>query len=80
METRYKEGDIIIVDPSLDCENGTPCVVKLNEEVTFKIFKENDTEIRLIALNEKYPDMVISKNKPVDFKIIGKVVDMIPKL
>ena len=80
MEPRYLEGDKIIVDPEIQCENGDPCIVRINEEVTFKIFNVNDNEIRLKALNKKYPDMVIPKNGKVDFQIIGKVVDMIPKL
>ena len=80
MEPRFMEGDIIIVDPALGCENGDYCVVWLNGEVTFKKLGKNEKEIRLIALNEKYPEMVIHKDKPVDFHIIGRVVDMLPKL
>jgi len=80
MAPRFHDGDIIIVDPSLRCDTGCFCVVKINEEVTFKKFYENETEIRIISLNEKYPEMVIKKGSPVAFKVIGKVVDMIPKL
>lgn len=80
METRYKEGDIIIVDPSEQYCSGDPCVVWLNGEVMFKVFKENDVEIRLEPLNNKYETRVMLKDSNVDFKIIGKVVDMVPKL
>lgn len=65
---------------SFQCDNNCPCVIKLNGEVTFKMFYENDTEIQLSSLNEKYPDIIIRKDSKVDFKVIGKVVDMIPKL
>jgi len=44
MEPRYMEGDIIVVDPSLSCNSGCPCVVCLNGEVSFKIFKETEDE------------------------------------
>ena len=80
MSPRFLEGDIIIVDPSLACENGDFCIAWLNGEVTFKKLRKNEKEIRLIPLNEKYPEIVIHMDKPVDFRIIGKVVDMIPKL
>ena len=45
-----------------------------------EIFHENDNEIKLTSLNEKYPDIIIRKDSKVDFEIIGKFVDMIPKL
>lgn len=80
MEPRFTEGDIIIIDPGISCESGCFCVVKINEEVTFKKFYENENEIRIISLNEKYPEIVIKKGSPVVFKVIGKVVDMIPKI
>ena len=80
MEPRYMAGDVIIVDPAIQCDNNCPCVIKLNNEVTFKMFFENDTQIKLVSLNEKYPDIIIRKDSKVDFKVIGKVVDMIPKL
>jgi SOS-response transcriptional repressor LexA len=38
------------------------------------------TIIKLISLNEKYPDIIIRKDSKVDFKVIGKVVDIIAKL
>lgn len=80
MEPRYLAGDVIIVDPGIGCDNNCPCVIKLNNEVTFKIFYKNDTEIKLSSLNDKYPDTIIRKDSKVDFKVIGKVVDLIPKL
>ena len=80
MYPRYMPGDVIVIDPTLRCETGDDCVVCLNGEVTFKRFKETDDDIRLIPLNDKYEDRVIPKNRPIDFRVIGKVVDMKPKL
>lgn len=80
MLPRFMPGDVIVVDPSIHCDNGCRCVVKLNGEVTFKIFNENDTEIKLTSMNEKYPDIIIRKDSKVEFKVIGKVVDIIAKL
>lgn len=80
METRYKEGDIIVVDPEIEVSTGDPCVAKVAGEVTFKIYYENGTEIRLKALNPKYPDMVFPKEGAVDFCVVGKVVELIAKI
>ena len=80
MGPRYMAGDVIVVDPAMSCDNGCRCVLKLNGEVTFKMFYENEKEIILTSLNEKYPDIIIRKDSKVDFKVIGRVVDMIPKL
>lgn len=80
METRFKEGDIIVVDPDLGVSTGDPCVARVAGEVTFKIYYENGTEIRLKAKNPKYPDMVFPKDGAVDFCVVGKVVEMIPKI
>lgn len=79
MEPRFMAGDIIIVDPDIHPENGNFCVVWLNGDVSFRIFHENDQEIRLESMNNKYPEFIIKRNSRVDFRIIGKVVDMVVK-
>lgn len=80
METRFKEGDIIVVDPEIEVQTGDYCIAKVAGEVTFKQYYENGTEIRLKALSPKFPDIVFPKAGAVDFQIVGKVVEMIPKL
>jgi SOS-response transcriptional repressor LexA len=80
MMPRFMPGDIIVVDPEIKCDNGTPCVIWLNGEVTFKLFWETDTEVRLEPTNDKYPATVIKKDSRVDFRVIGKIVDIIAKL
>ncbi len=80
MEPRFMAGDKIVVDPMVYCNSGDFCVVKINEETAFKKLIETETELRLVPLNDKYEERVIKKDSRVNFKIIGKVVDMIPKL
>lgn len=80
MEPRFFAGDIIVVDPSLMPQTGDYCIARLKGEVTFKKYYENGDEIRLIPLNETWEISTIPKGRKVDFKPIGKVVDMIPKL
>jgi len=69
-------GDIAIVDPAIKCDNGTPCVVWVNGEVSIKRFYDGENEIRLVPENDKYPPTIIPKSGRVDFRVIGKVVAM----
>lgn len=72
MEHEFKEGDVIIVDPSVDVNPNDFVVVKnKNEEATFKQLKKYGTRWVLHPLNSKYPDQEVKKG---DFKIIGRVV------
>lgn len=80
MAPRYLPGDIIVVDPEIMCDNDSPCVVVLNGEATFKFFKEIDGAIILQPMNNRFPEIVIRKDSQVDFRVVGKVVDLIPKL
>lgn len=80
MEPRYIDGDIIIVDPETDVSTNDPCVVKIAQDVTFKIYHENNLEIRLKPTNPKHPEIVFPKDGHVEFRIIGKVVDLIAKI
>lgn len=80
MAPRFLPGDVIIVDPEISCENGCPCVVILNGEATFKMFYETVEAIRLEPMNNKYPEITIRKDREVDFRVVGKVVDLIPKM
>lgn len=75
MEPRFFEGDVIIVDPNLECRTGDLCVARINDQTTFKRFHETPAEIRLEPLNDKYEILVVPKDRPVDFHILGKVVD-----
>jgi SOS-response transcriptional repressor LexA len=80
MLPRFMPGDVAIVDPSLRCDDGSPCVVWVNGEVSLKLFWDLGGEIVLKAMNNKYPEIVIRKDSNVDFRVIGKVVDSKPKL
>lgn len=75
MEPRFFEGDVIIIDPGLECCTGDLCVARINDQTTFKRYHETPDEIRLEPLNDKYEILVVPKDRPVDFKILGRVVD-----
>jgi SOS-response transcriptional repressor LexA len=76
MLPRFMPGDIAIVDPSVRCDNGSPCVVSVNGEVQLRFFWDKETEILLKSMNDKYPEIIIKKDSRVDFRVIGKVIDI----
>lgn len=81
MAPRYLPGDAIVIDtpPGL-AEKNYPCVVLLNGEAVFIMLRETEDAVMLEPLNVKYPDIIIKKDRPIDFLVIGRVVDMIPEL
>ena len=80
MLPRFMPGDIVIVDPTIRSDNGSPCIVSINGEVSLKLFWDKETEILLKSMNDKYPEIIIRKDSKVDFKVIGKVVDIRTKI
>jgi SOS-response transcriptional repressor LexA len=48
--------------------------------VSLKLFWDKENEILLKPMNDKYPDTIIKKDSKVDFRVIGKVVDIRSKL
>jgi len=67
-------GDVAIVDPAIRCDNGIICVVWVNGEVSIKRLYDDEKEIRLVPDNPKEKLTVIPKDRPIDFRVIGKVV------
>jgi SOS-response transcriptional repressor LexA len=80
MLPRFMPGDVAVIDPEIRCDNGTACVVWVNGEVSLKLFYDGEKEIRLVPMNDRHETIVILKDSRVDFRIIGKVVDIIAKL
>lgn len=76
MLPRFMPGDIAIIDPSVRCDNGSACVVSVNGEVQLRLLWDKETEIILKAMSDKYPEIIIKKDSKVDFKVIGKVIDI----
>jgi repressor LexA len=65
------EGDIVIVSPNDNSNNGDIVVAMLDGEVTVKTLEIKNNKIRLIPENKKYTPIEI--NEINEFKIIGKV-------
>jgi SOS-response transcriptional repressor LexA len=80
MWPRFMQGDIIVIDPEEPYENGDRCLVWVNGELLFRIYTKAEKEIRLTALNSKYPEIAIPLTSQVEYYVIGKVVWMEPNL
>jgi SOS-response transcriptional repressor LexA len=80
MLPRFIPGDIAIVDPAVRYDNGSACIVSVNGEVQLRLFWDKETEILLKSMNDKYPDIIIKKDSKVDFRVIGKVIDIKVKI
>lgn len=74
MEPKFTHGEIIIIDPEVDPNNGDYIIARRldNQKVTFKQFISDSGEYFLKALNPQWPDPII----PVDTKweVCGVVI------
>lgn len=62
MESKFREGDIVIFSPAAEVHNGDDCFIRFSmpHETTFKrVFFEADNKIRLQPRNEKYSPTTI---------------------
>jgi repressor LexA len=74
------DGDIVIIHPQNDAENGEIVVALIGEEATLKFLYKEGEKIILKASNPLYPDITIDISKGSEIKIIGKVIGLIRKL
>jgi len=65
------DGDILVVDRSLNAENNQIIVAVVNGEFTVKRLKKNGIQIYLYPENSKYKPVLITKN--MDFLVWGVV-------
>lgn len=79
MMPEFLEGDIIVVDPTLEAQNGDYIVIKDNEsqQATFKQLKKYGKKTILHPLNPRYEDLELDHNPR--WVILGKVVCKIKK-
>ena len=72
MEPKFREGEIILVDPSKRVESGDFCVAKINnDEATFKQFFQDGGKVFLRPLNDAY-DPIDVTDRPLI--IVGRVM------
>ncbi|MBT8377610.1 MAG: transcriptional repressor LexA [Ignavibacteria bacterium] len=66
-------GDIVIVNPNLEPNNGQIVVAILDDAAVVKRFYKKKNEIELISENPEYEPIMIDRKHP-SFKIVGIVV------
>jgi DNA polymerase V len=71
------DGDLLVVDRSLEPANGKIVVATIDGQATVKRFKRNQTGIELLPENPNYQPLHIAKNQKLD--ISGIVIGCIRK-
>ena len=69
------EGDLAIVSPIKEANNGDIIVGLLGDEATLKRFRQNKGDFFLMPENDNYRPIPINERE--DFSIIGKVISII---
>lgn len=72
------EGDLAVVDRSLQVKNGHIIIAFLNSQFTLKEFQKDKNTITLKAANKTYPDIVIKEGD--EFEVWGVVTNVIHNL
>ena len=76
INANIREGDILIVDKSIEPINNKIVIAAIDGELTVKRFKRRHNRIVLVAENVEYPDLEITTD---DFTIWGVVTYIIHK-
>ena len=78
IDAGVEEGDILVIDKSLDAQDGDMAVCFADGEFTLKYLRMHDGGISLVPANKKYP--VIEVGEGTDFKMWGVVTYVIKKV
>lgn len=70
MEPEFEEGNIIIVDPDTPATSGSYVVIDYDNDTTLRQFVTEGDQKILRALNNNYPDVVISG----EYRVRGVVI------
>ena len=78
IDAGVEEGDILVIDRSLDPHDGDMAVCFVDGEFTLKYMRLKGEALTLVPANEKYPSVEIKEG--VDFKMWGVVTYVIKKV
>ena len=78
IDAGVEEGDILVIDKSLDAQDGDMAVCFVDGEFTLKHLRLSGGQLSLVPANEKYP--VIEAVEGTDFKMWGVVTYVIKKV
>lgn len=69
------EGDLVIINPQSNANNGDIIVARIEDEVTVKVYENKNQQIKLIPQNKNYEPIVVKNIN--EFSIVGKVTGLI---
>ncbi|MBR2162948.1 MAG: translesion error-prone DNA polymerase V autoproteolytic subunit [Bacteroidales bacterium] len=78
IDAGVEEGDILVIDKSLDPKDGDMAVCFVDGEFTLKYLRFGDGILTLVPANSRYPSIRIEEG--VDFKMWGVVTYIIKKV
>ncbi len=78
IDAGVEEGDILVIDRSLDAQNGDMAVCFVDGEFTLKYLKFHEAGLTLVPANDRYPSIEISEGS--DFIMWGVVTYVIKKV
>jgi repressor LexA len=75
IEAHIKEGDLALIRPQPDVNNGEIIVALIGDEATLKIYYREKDCIRLQPANSQMEPIIVRNNEP-EFRVVGKVVGL----
>ena len=78
IDAGVEEGDILVIDRSLDPRDGDMAVCFVDGEFTLKYLKFKEDGIILVPANDRYPSIEVDGN--TDFQMWGVVTYVIKKV
>lgn len=70
-------GDMVIVRPNIEPQNGDIIVALMDEEATVKKFRRENGQIVLLPENPAFSPVIIQESPTTQFRIIGVVVGLL---
>lgn len=78
IDAGVEEGDILVIDRSLEPQNGNMVVCFIDGEFTLKHMHIDGSSLTLVPANPKYPEIKVEEG--MDFKMWGVVTYVIKKV
>lgn len=78
IDAMINDGDIVVMKPAIEAENGEMVAVRVDDEYTLKYFFKEKDRYRLQPANPTMKPIILKKNAPIE--INGKVVMVIRKM
>jgi DNA polymerase V len=78
IDAGVEEGDILVIDKSLEAQDGDMAVCFVDGEFTLKYLRMKDNQLTLVPANPNYPQIQITEG--VEFRMWGVVTYIIKKV